>query len=457
MKFSNKLENIFKKYGNVVILLGTSSLLLLQICICYNIFFITDWDVQYILDNAFKIANGFYNEIDNNYYSIYPNNILITWFFSLIFKFSFSIGITDLKSCFMIIIIVQCFLSSVSAYILYKVCIDFTTSYLFSCITWFLYCFFIGISPWIVIPYSDSIGLIFPILILRLYQQYKKSDGVGYLFCLGLFSYISFKIKPQLFIIVIAIIIVEFINFELKGWKNRIYKGYLSFVAAIMLGAILYSCVIIPATNIEINDEATFGTMHFLMMGLNPETGGAWNADDVAYSGSFSTSLDRKAGNIEIIEHRLADYGLSGLLNHTIKKCLMNYADGTFGWGMEGIFYAQLFENENDTLSPFLKNIFYSTGDYYVYYKNIKQTIWVTILLVSIGVAFVHINISQEKSEFLVAILAILGLTFFELLFEPRARYLYTYGSIYVFLGMTGWKTIITFLDNKFSWNLKHQ
>jgi riboflavin transporter FmnP len=59
--------------------------------------------------------------------------------------------------------------------------------------------------------------------------------------------------------------------------------------------------------------------------------------------------------------------------------------------------------------------------------------LWLTVLMLSVFSAF-----AQKKSEKNVIMLAIIGLTIFELIFEARARYLYTYVPLYIVLAMYG-------------------
>ena len=47
--------------------------------------------------------------------------------------------------------------------------------------------------------------------------------------------------------------------------------------------------------------------------------------------------------------------------------------------------------------------------------------------------------------------LAIIGLTLFVLLFEARARYLYTYAPIYILLGAVGWKQMVSAVRTLFA------
>ena len=58
--------------------------------------------------------------------------------------------------------------------------------------------------------------------------------------------------------------------------------------------------------------------------------------------------------------------------------------------------------------------------------------IWLAVLAVGI------FSIFRKEKEVAVIMLSVIGLTVFELLFEARARYLYTYTPFYILLAAIG-------------------
>ena len=65
--------------------------------------------------------------------------------------------------------------------------------------------------------------------------------------------------------------------------------------------------------------------------------------------------------------------------------------------------------------------------------------IWLTILFAGIFSVFQKENRRWTS----VIMLAVIGLTVFELLFEARARYLYTYTPLYILLAVAGIQKIM--------------
>ena len=95
-------------------------------------------------------------------------------------------------------------------------------------IAWIAYGFYFilgGVSAWIMIPYSDSTGIIFPIFLFYLSVKIKETESVKkrcmLLFLLFFFCYIGFEIKPMAAIVVIAIVAVEGIHFAGRLLKKQ--------------------------------------------------------------------------------------------------------------------------------------------------------------------------------------------------------------------------------------------
>ena len=80
----------------------------------------------------------------------------------------------------------------------------------FAWLAWILYAGLILTSPWVVVPYSDSVGLFMPLSIFYLYISMKgdKCDIIRWM-GIALLSYWGFRVKPQILIVAIAIIIIE--------------------------------------------------------------------------------------------------------------------------------------------------------------------------------------------------------------------------------------------------------
>ena len=293
-----------------------------------------------------------------------------------------------------------------------------------------------GLSPWNVIFYSDSLGLVFPILTFYLFMKPNKTEKMEWIskIMAVIAGCIGYNIKPQCLIMLIALFIIQFFSC-LKNKKKLLQIVILAGCFILSLITIKTSINLICEKNqIVLDSSQRLGMSHFLMMGNNEEGGGLYVGDDVAYSKSFATPQERKKANIQRTFERMKDMGIAGYLRFLAKKMLTVYNDGTYAWGGEGNFFMVVFQQPDNHIAVFLRNIYYADHKYYDIYVTVMQSIWVFVL----GAAAVSGLGKENRQEIIVLMLSIVGLTLFEVLFEARARYLYTYAPVFCILAAIG-------------------
>jgi len=426
--------------GHKLLILCTLLLLAYQLIYSYLTWFVTGWDSYVVIGNANFILDGNTALLDQTYYSHYPNNIFLTWLYTLLLGLGRLVGVGNF-----ILIAFQCLLSALTGALAFLVSEKLTGSTPAAWWTWAVYALFMGTSPWVMIPYSDATGLIFPLLALWLYQQ-EWTDRRELLrwALMGAVTLVGFKLKPQLAIPAIALWLVEGANiFQTGETRQRAAlfgKRLAAFALTFLLGMGLVEGAILPSTHIQPDREQTLGPAHFLMMGLREESSGGFYAEDVLYSFSIPTAKERTRENLRIAGERIKAYGPKGLIRHLSRKTALNYADGTFSWGVEGQFFLDLQEEDRDpVLSPFFKSLFYPGGSRRTGDTVFRQTLWLGLLLGCFGFLTGLTEKDKLSRPAQAALLAVLGLTLFELLFEARARYLYAYGGVFTVLGTAGW------------------
>lgn len=445
--WSHVLKN--KNLGNKALLFFSILLLLFQSYCVWNYFFTTGWDVWTIMAASEAVAHGGSLQDYQEYFSVYPNNLLLVWLYGTLIRFfdlvkiNFRIGI----------LFFQCVLSWGTGLILFGCVEKILKSRHAAWFAWILYLILVGMSPWVSIPYSDSIGLIFPIFILWLYIRAREENTNKkclYVGIIGLLTMIGYRIKPQIVIVVIAICIISLV-YMLRDLK-QILKMFISMSAGLLIAMILVSTCI-QSLNMEVNSNRTYGITHFLMMGMNySEVNGVWNLEDVEFSGSFDTLKERKKANLQVTKERIKEMGIPGIVHLMRRKILTNYNDGTFCWGGEGSFFWEILSKKNSCFAQFLRNIYYTNNwdrGYYKWFSNFELMVWIAILFLGI------LSVFQNKKELSVIMLAVIGLTVFELLFEPRARYLYTYAPFYIILAVSGIQMIIKRNQYYYQWKEK--
>lgn len=422
--------NLIKKHKGIVIF--SFAFLLFQMYSIYNYYFYTDWDCAQLVDLSNAIAHNEDVSRFSWYYSVYPNNLFLAAIYASIRKAAHLIGLHEAE--YFIVLCFQCVLCWITGILLYLNIGILTSNKKLQYIGYSLFIILVGMSPWISIPYSDTMGLIFPMIVLFFLNDTNINISDRFRWgILAFISYIGFKIKPQLFIVLIAILLVEI--FYIKNKKMLLQRAVGIIIG--LFAAFIVSGLVTASTKVEVDNEKSFHIYHFFMMGMNVEDGGMYSQDDVDYSLSFDSSKERDKANLDRAFDRIHDMGCVGLGKHLFAKLKANYNDGTFCWGKEGtVFFCQLSEDRNTKYCDFIRSLYYSqledNGNYKIW-NSIEQIVWYLILFLCVLSIF---KLTDKHTQIL--ILSIIGLTVFEIIFEARSRYLFAYVPVYIMLAMNG-------------------
>lgn len=446
-------QRIERFSGAAAKLLCWGALFVFQAFVSFHAYFLTTWDAGIVLSNAYYIGSGYAQYVDNAYYSVYPNNILITEIYAAMIRlFRMFAGDAGLDRCAYIIIVFQCALNTCTGAMLTGVARDMTGSRRFARLVGLVYIVFIGISPWVMIPYSDSMGLIVPVSLLYLNQLRRKARREWPVFAaMGAVAACGFLIKPQTMIALIAILIIEAMRvLSEKNWGNA--RNIAAALAIVLLGLGPVRGAIFSHSSIKIEPGHSVGMAHYLMMGLNEETGGLYSREDTRFS-SESDPEGRLQRQLETAKQRFVEMWPDRLLDHIRLKTVIDYADATFAWGEDGVFFANQLEDKDALFSPFFKSILYSGRPRFRIFATWLQCLWLGLLAGSmLGVVFAHGAMRENPIQLdglLTLLLTLIGLMLFELLFEARARFLYTHAPLYLLAGVCGWRYLCAAVYSK--------
>ena len=422
------------------------------------------------------------DKIMHGYYSRYANNLFLTYIFLNIYKLSKVIGIYN---GYFLLLFIQSIIFSVGGYLIYKIAdMYFKERYkIYSVCTWMIYMIIVGLSPHIVLTYSDGIGMFLSLVLT--YIIFKLEDrkilknkkeiirngilkAILILFFTNL-TIISYYIKPQIIIVSIAYGIIKLTNIILSIIKKYIIKlktinskkivenknkiqtniYYIIIILMIMLTGYMTYTYIRKANNsmgINVDKEKRFNITHYAMLGWNTESKGVFTIKDENFSGKYEKIKDREKANIEELKKRISEMGIGGVINQIARKILTNYNDGTFS-GVATFVYIRdeyRISGLDNNLSEFLKNVYYERGKYNQIYTQIIQCLWISILI------FNMFSYNDSKSrKIAIIILALIGLFLFETIFEARSRYIFVYVPLYILIGVMGIKNTINWISRK--------
>lgn len=418
-------------------------LFLFQLFLIYNIWFETGWDIVCpYYDAIHRVEEGTLLG-QHIYFTANPNNVMITAVFAWIDYFFY---ITGIRRYYLMLIIVGALMMNISGLFIYG-CVKKMYNEKRAIVVWIVWAIFFGLSPWICVPYTDMYTIIYPSMIFYLFlcTDTKKWTRYLYWMLIGLFSIVGYFIKPTASIILIAIVLYEFIEFiSRKVNYKKVLVGALALAVGCFMG-VMINKLAIAYMGFEPNEEKAVVWSHFLMLGQNDETLGAYDGDDVQYTATFLSKKEKIAANLDKARERVANRGFWGNVKFYTKKNLNTYDDGTFCWCSEGSFFVDI-KGQNNAIGKFLKNIYYDDGKYYHIFTAFYQGIWLLIIL---GCCF-WTREKEGKGKILITI-SIIGISLFVLLFERRSRYLFTYIPLYVVAGVNGLINVFNVLSNRLS------
>ena len=247
---------------------------------------------------------------------------------------------------------------------------------------------------------------------LKIYALYCSA---GIILALGL------KMKGSVAIILVAIILHLFLSTNIISFLKKAAVILASFLIVIFsFNAAVKGRIFSP----ELQEQTERPYTHYIMMGLRGN--GGYSGEDSDFTASFTSQQEKKEANIEEIKKRIADFGFWGMLNHLTNKAVHNtWGDGTYTLFGEGsatipqtdsklwLFLTAPNEEESNTS---YYNIFY-------YYSQGFHLAILTLLMISLGIGIKSGKIDGS----LLFKIALFGLFLFLLIWETRARYIYSF------------------------------
>lgn len=383
------------------------------------------------------------------YFLQYPNNIVITYIFSLAKEAGEFLGNDDpwLACIYLNIIFVD-----VAIVLSMNLCKKMLSNGAFM-IMLVLSTAMIALAPQVLISYSDTMSMLFPIAILYLLILSRESKALWrkiiIWLTLGFLSYLGFLLKPYVLIIWIAYAVWRAMQGDIHFSFHSLRRG-LCLAVAFIIGIIpviafqnqAKASIAGEFNREELYDQYEIPWTHFLMMGLNRESNGSFDSDDLNATVSISGKDAKSAYNLSEVKNRLAEMGIGGFVKHIWQKFVFIVSDGTFFYGAEG---DTMQEPAKEGIEKFLGNFNnVHTFFYQQYYSQFLHVCWGLTLLGASIVAFAMRRQKKPGFEF-VLLMTIFGMLIALLLLEARSRYLYMYLPFFLMLAAQG-LTRVTFL-----------
>ncbi len=426
--------------SRVILTITVLSLVLFISEIIYSAsaFFYSDWDPAGVLDCVYKIHRGMKEEVSIDYMSAHPNNLMLVLIYLMVLRIGTFFG-TESIICISVFQSLIFTLSGVLFFFIVRDLFSFRTAVY----SWIFYALWTGFAPYLIITYSDAVGIIFPLITVRLFQLYYNKRAYILPLLSGISAAIGYAVKPQTFIVFTAVLLILlFCAVSLKDivpLKQAVFSLITFIIMMLIINRLFF-----PSLGLDLDKSKSFGMTHYLMMGLNPETDGVYSNDDTEFTNSIPDPETRRLENLRVTAERLRAYGFKGFMGHLMRKQLINFSDGTFSWGIDGNFFAGTKMSdfpevsEDSPLRPLILSFITPEGSRYPLFLKTTQMIWLTVLFLSFLSGIICIISSARPFDkdcspvMCLIMLSLTGLIIFELLFEAKARYLFTFLPLFI-------------------------
>lgn len=446
---------------NIVLAVSFLILFFINVRIAKEIAFRLPWDVGVVDVEARKLAEGIplgYNV----YFSMYSNNVPMVYFLKQLYVEARELGTYPYVYEF-VWLEVNCALISLGGFFCCLTVKRLTKEILPTVLAFLLYLALAGISPWKISPYTDTYGMAFPIMCIYFYLCYRDAQRIGEKYVFMALSMIGGAagglLKPSGYIVVMAVLGVELISLLTargRGWKY--FLAEVGLAAALLLARQAYVDHMMEDIGLDFNPEIEASWQNYFYMGLNEESTGSYHPGDAGIIGEFQT--DKNARNQVALERafaRMEERGLFGSIYYWLRKMTMVFNDGTFGWRGEVWINEPYPEGlaGNDGLTVSLRDLFWPEGNHVGRYNTLSQLAWIFCIF---GISGICLCPEGQREKYAVTVASFLGIFFYQMLFEARARYLLVFIPLLAALSVCGmWQYVRLTAKGLERWRLARQ
>lgn len=453
--FLKKRNELDSKFPIVFMVVASILLLIMQMLLVYTTYFSVGNDAGIVAKGAQYFVDGIFDEFYNlRYYQYAPNNLYVYAFYIIVFKISYFFNIDSS----LLLAIISALLANVSV-ILSTLCVwEITRKRCYVYFSFVVASLLFALQAWVVVPYTDSLSIIFPVLTLYIYLRMRNWNGNVVLkwLIISIVPMISYSLKALNIIIIIAILISAFLH-KKEGLK-KVLMSLAGVMVAFLIGFLLHFCIE-KAVGVTPDDNKKLDISWYLLLGSNYETYGQFNFGDYNLIFSDDELEVRSSEALECVKERIVDMGILGIARHWINESHVFFNDPTFGWGVADYTFEDIPKRE-DTLSQYIRDIYYPAkgygfvmnspvygyGNNYWIYVVFRQILWIPIISLML-----FYFIFKRDSEIVAGILSLtfVGVFLFSMLFETSSRLLISYLPIFAVISVLGLSELIDLLRKK--------
>ncbi len=386
-------------------------------------------------------AGGFMNRIDKtcdpDYFYYFPNNLGGMSLLFIAFKAVSWLGITDY---FAIAMVFNAILATVTVLLIALIC-----KRLFGIKQSVMALIFVLTSPpfYFIAStfYTDSLSMVFPVLIVYLYLRYPHSGEntkkrVVSAILLGLSCAVGMFVK---FTVIIALIAVILYHICTKGLRSILPAAIASLAAIIGVFALFNAYFYSAHMDKDRADRLKIPYTHWIMMSLYKD--GRYNQGDYEFTRSFEDPSERRSAILKQIEIRIKNRGVVGMLKLFNDKGVIAFGDATFAQSD--------FLDDNPANNTFLHSLALYDGENHVTYRYACSGVYFSLQLFMLVSALGGIFMKNRRVENTLPLLCVFGIMLFLMLWEVTGRYGTNYIPMIVISAVSGLDMITGALNKK--------
>ena len=418
----------------------------IQIVLVYSIRVAIGWDVGIVMHFAVTAIQE--SPVWSHYLSVFPNNLLIFFIQHHIIRLFHFMGFYGHWGGLALVNTVLINISLFTSIVIFKMIYPSGKKVI---LLFILLAFLIGLSPWLIVPYSDTFLMpIISLLILTgLLTIQAKTNAKRIIFASisGFLIALGWLIKPLVIVIPAAAIAV----IVLYAFRGRMKIKIKNIVITLLAGGLAIFVTVAAfdlyteRQNIVIIDEAERTPASYTVAkglsvvpsGFTRTRYGAWNLE--VHNLNYGTTEEKNERFILFIQEQLSEFGVLGYLEFLFNKARWITSEGYFYWMGEGYLGAFEYADRN-----ILTSFFYPTGQHYSYYLHVANGLWIVVFFGVLVGMFVPCITAFAKGEpgnnFDLFMRFAVFFSIFVILFtEGRSRYLISFLPIFCVVSAGGY------------------
>ena len=262
--------------------------------------------------------------------------------------------------------------------------------------------------------YTDSLSMLFPVLVFWLYLRSKEQSGkkklITYLL-MALAAAIGSLIKITVIIGMIAVLI-DMCFFDKP--RNLLMAAACASVITAVVMAGFNGYIYSRHLNKDTRDKMMRPYIHWVMMGLHGD--GRYNANDYKFTDKFKNVEEKTEKDLEETVKRINKLGVPGLYKLICTKSAIDFGDGTYG--------ISDFLNIRPAYKTGVHDLVLYEGKNYKIYSTYATALHIVLMLgMVLGVILMLIKKTYMDKKLLVPYLALMGIWLFLMCWETNRRY----------------------------------